>query len=173
MSGTSRGQGTETTSPRVERADELRVAAAGDGRLGGEEADPAVARREDGGMRLRGEDADHGHGELKLEIRERRGRGRVAGGDDELDAAALEVARDLGGEPTDLLEGTGPVREAGAVAEVDEILVRERDEALVQDGQPAHARVEDADRARIHPRDCRKRGQTPRDASAGSTLDPW
>ena len=114
------GDGDDLRS-RVERADELRVAAAGDGRLGGEEADPAVARREDGGMRLRGEDADHGHGELKLEIRERRGRGRVAGGDDELDAAALEVARDLGGEPTDLLEGTGPVREAGAVAEVDEI----------------------------------------------------
>ena len=42
------------------------------------------------------------------------------------------------------------VREPRAVAEVDEILVRERDEALVQDGQAAHAGVEHADRPLVH-----------------------
>jgi hypothetical protein len=36
------------------------------------------------------------------------------------------------------------------VSEIDEILVRHRHEALVQDGQTAHARVEDPDRPRIH-----------------------
>jgi hypothetical protein len=36
------------------------------------------------------------------------------------------------------------------VAEVDEVLVRHGDEALVQDGQAAHARVEHAHRPRIH-----------------------
>jgi hypothetical protein len=36
------------------------------------------------------------------------------------------------------------------VAEVDGVLVRERDEQLVEDGQAAHARVEHADRPPVH-----------------------
>jgi hypothetical protein len=36
----------------------------------------------------------------------------------------------------------------GAVAEVDEILLGERDQALVQDGEPADAGVENRDRLR-------------------------
>src|SRR5207244_1452234 len=42
--------------------------------------------------------------------------------------------------------GALPVRKARGVAEVDEVLVGERDEQLVQDGQPTDARVEHADR---------------------------
>ena len=64
-------------------------------------------------------------------------------------------AGDLGGEAADLVERPRPVRKPRPVPEIDEVLVRERDEALVQDGQPAHARVEDADGSRIHPRDSR------------------
>ena len=138
--------------PRVERVDELRIAAARDGRLGREQPDPAVPRREHRGVRLGGENADDGNCELPLQVGKRRSGRGVAGGDDELDALLLEVAGDLGGEPPDLVERARPVRQPRTVAEVDEVLVRERDEALVQDGETAHARVEDADRPGIHRR---------------------
>jgi hypothetical protein len=36
------------------------------------------------------------------------------------------------------------------VAQVEKVLVRHGDETLVQDGEPAHARVEDPDRPLIH-----------------------
>ena len=151
MSGTSRGHATgDDLGARVERADELRVAAARDRRLGREEPDPPVARREHRGVRLGREDADHGHVEPPLEVGQRGGGRGVARGDDQLHALLLEVAGDLAGEAADLVERPRAVREPRAVAEVHEVLVRKRDEALVQDGEAAHARVEDADRARIH-----------------------
>ena len=46
----------------------------------------------------------------------------------------------------------GPVRAASAVAQVDEVLVRHRDEALVEHGQPTRSRVEDPDRPLVHRR---------------------
>ena len=85
-----------------------------------------------------------------LEIRQRRRGRRVAGDEDQLDALRGEVAGDLACEAADLVERARAVRQARAVAEVDEVLVRHRHQALVEDGQPAHARVEDADRPRIH-----------------------
>jgi hypothetical protein len=103
-------------------------------------------------MRLGREDADDRDGQPALEIGERRGRRRVAGGDDQLHALVLEVGRDLGREPSDLVQRTRPVRESRAVPEVDEVLVRKGDEALVEDGEPAHPRVEHADRALVHAR---------------------
>ena len=57
---------------------------------------------------------------------------------------------DLGREAADLVERPRPVRQPRAVAEVDEVLVRQGDEALVQDGEPAGTGVEHADRAGIH-----------------------
>ena len=42
----------------------------------------------------------------------------------------------------------GSVGEVGVVAEVDEVLSGQRDQALVQHGQPADAGVEDGDRQR-------------------------
>ena len=140
---------------RVERAHEVPVAPARDRRLGGEEPDASVARREDRSMGLGRDDADHGHGELPLEVRERRCGRRVARDEDQLDSLPLEEAPDLEREAADLVERAWPVRQPGAVSEVDEVLVREGDEALVQDGQAAHARVEDADRSRIHRQESR------------------
>ena len=132
--------------------DELRVATTGDGRLGREQADPAVSRGENRGVRLRGKHADDRNRELPLKVRKRCGRRGVARGDDELDALLLEVAGDLGREAADLVERTRTVGEPRAVSEVHEVLVRQRDEALVQDGESAHARVEHADGAGIHRR---------------------
>ena len=54
------------------------------------------------------------------------------------------IGADLAREAADLLERPRPVRQARVVAEVDEVLVRHRHEALVEDGQAADARVEDA-----------------------------
>ena len=151
MSGTSAGQATEADERAgVERLHELLVAAARNRGLRGEQADAPVAGRLDGGVGLRLEDADDRHRQLLLELRERRrGRG-VARGDDELHALALQEARDLAGEAPDLVGRPRPVRKARTVADVHEVLVRERDEALVEDGQPAHAGVEHAERPRIH-----------------------
>ena len=82
--------------------------------------------------------------ELLLQLRQRRrGRG-VARDEDELHVLLLEVGADLAREAADLLERPRPVRQARVVAEVDEVLVRHRHEALVEDGQPSHAGVEDA-----------------------------
>jgi acyl-CoA synthetase (NDP forming) len=106
-------------------------------------------------VRLGSEHADHRYCELPLEVGQGGGRRRVAGRDDELDPLALEVAGDLSREAADLVERPRAVGQPGAVAQVDEVLVRKGDEALVEDGQPAHAGVEDADRALVHPRDCR------------------
>ncbi len=145
----------EQLGARIERADELEVSPTRHRRLGREQADPAIARCEDRGMRLGGEDADHGDGQTALEIRER-GRGRrVARGHDELHALRLEVAGDLAREAADFVERPRAVRESRAVAEVHEVLVRQRDETLVENGQTAHPGVEHADGARIHPRDSR------------------
>ena len=88
----------------VDGRDERRVAAARDGRLGREQPDPPVARRERGRVRLGLEHADDGHGERPLEVGQR-GRGRgVAGDDDELHALSLEEPPDLEREAADLLE---------------------------------------------------------------------
>ena len=57
---------------------------------------------------------------------------------------------DLAREAAHLVERPRPVRQPRMVAEIDEVLVRQGDEALVQDGQPADAGVEHADRPRIH-----------------------
>ena len=159
ISGTSRGHATGTTvDARVERVHERFVAAARDGRLRREQADPAVARRLHGRVRLGRDHADDGDAQLGLELRQG-GRGRrVAGDDDELDALRLEVGADLAREAAHLVERTRPVGQPRAVAEVDEVLVRQRDEALVQHRQAADARVEHADRPLVHARDCREGG---------------
>ena len=136
----------------IERVHEVRVAPACDGGLGREEPYPPVARREHRCVRLGREHADDRDGDLPLEVGQRRGGGGVARGDDQLHALPLEVPRDLGREAPDLVERPRAVRKPGAVTEVDEVLVWKRDEALVQDGQSAHARVEDADGAAIHAR---------------------
>src|SRR5205085_1186665 len=48
-----------------------------------------------------------------------------------------------------------PIGKPCVVAEVDEVLVRHRHEALVQNGEPAHPRVEDAYGSPVHRGDSR------------------
>jgi hypothetical protein len=45
-----------------------------------------------------------------------------------------------------LLRALGAVGEVGVVAEIEEVLRGQRDQALVQDGQPADAGIEHRDR---------------------------
>src|SRR5438105_2093097 len=134
----------------VERVHELVVAPRRDRRLRRHEPDAPIARRLDGRVRLRRDHADDRHAELLLELRERGRGGGVAGDENELHALGLEEAADLEREATDLRERPRPVGQPRVVAEVDEVLVAHRHEALVQDGEPAHPRVEDAHRPRIH-----------------------
>ena len=94
--------------------------------------------------------ADDRNGELLLQLRQGRGGGGVARGDDELHALTLQERADLAGEASHLVQRARPVRKPSVITEVEEILVRKRDEALVEDGQPAHSRVEDAHRPPIH-----------------------
>src|SRR5205823_7478522 len=137
------------------RVDELRVAARSDRRLRGEQSDPPVARRLDGRVRLGRDHADDRDHQPLLELRQRRRGRRVAGCDDQLHPLALEVAGDLTRVAADLVERAGAVGQARKVSEVEEIIVRHRHEALVENGQPPGARVENADRSWIHVRDCR------------------
>ena len=157
----------------VEVVDGLLVASAGDRGLRGEQPDTAVARRLPGGVGLRRHDAEHGQPRLALQGGQRSGRGRVARDHDELHAARLEQPVELAGVAEQLVAGARPVGETARVAEVDEVLVGEPDEAGVEDGQPSHSRVEHADRraARHLPegsRASRRRATAPHDVQATS-----
>src|SRR3989475_176955 len=135
---------------RIECVHELRVAPGAHRALRRQQSDAPVARRLHGRVRFRSDDPDDRNVELLLQLRQRRrGRG-VAGVDDELHALALQVGADLAREPLHFVQRARPVGQTRVVTQVDEILVRHRDEALVQDGQAAHARVEHAHRPRIH-----------------------
>jgi hypothetical protein len=98
------------------------------------------------------------HVELALQVGERRGRRRVARDHQQLDVAGGQVACDLVRVPADHLGRLGAVREARriGVAEVQEVLVGQRHQALVEDGQTAHPGVEHADRPCIHPPESRE-----------------
>jgi len=134
----------------IECVNELRVAPRLDRCLRGQESDPAVPRRLHRRMRFGRDDTDDRNRELGLELRQcSRGR-RVARVDDELDSLPLEICADLACETADLGERPWTVRKARMIAEIDEILVRKRDETLVEDGEAAHSRVEHSYRPRIH-----------------------
>src|SRR6266702_1436801 len=149
ISGTNRGHATGKNSTPASRSP-ISFAYRLAGRLRRQQADPPVASRLHRRVRLRRDHTDDRDDELLLKLRERGRGGRVAGDHDELHVLALEKRADLVREPSHLLERPRPIWQPSMVAEVDEVLVRHRHEALVQDGQPAHARVEDPDRPRIH-----------------------
>ncbi len=151
ISGTSSGQGTAVirTPASSVRTSSL-VATARHGRLRCEQPDSPVPRRLDGRVRLRRDHADDRNGQALLQVRKRRGGGRVARRDDQLHALALEIRRDLAREAADLLRRPWAVGQARAVADIGEVLVRKGDEALVEDGEPSHARVEHPYRPRVH-----------------------
>src|SRR5215211_3002338 len=140
----------EEADAGVERVDELGIPAGGDRRLRRHQADPAVARREHGGVGLGRDHADDRDSELLLQLWERGRRRCVARRDDELDPLRFEEVPELARVAADLRKRARPVRQPRVVAEVDEVLVRHGHEALVQDSEAAHARVEDADRSRVH-----------------------
>jgi hypothetical protein len=94
--------------------------------------------------------ADDGHGQLLLQLRERRRGRRVTGGEDQLHALPLQPAGDLPREAADLGQWAWPIGKSRTVSEVDDVFVRHRHQALVEDGQAAHARVEDPHRPGIH-----------------------
>lgn len=158
----------------VEGAHELRIPAACNRGLGREQADAPVPGSEHRGMRLGCENADDRDTKTTLEVRQGGGRGRVAGGHDQLHAQPFEIAGDLSRKAADLIEWPGTVRKPCAVSEVDEVLVGKRDEALVQNGEPSHPRVENPYRARIHARDCMSgTGSVPPSSTLAAVVKAW
>src|SRR5215207_4026142 len=75
-----------------------------------------------------------------------RRRRRVAGDHQQLRATLEQVAAHLLDVIAQLLGGSRPVGKAAVVTEVDVVLLRQRDEAFVEDGEPSHTRVEHRDR---------------------------
>ena len=101
--------------------------------------------------RLGPHDAEHVDAERRLhhpapQRGQRRGGRRVAGDDEQLRAAREELLGDLQREGLELGPRALAVGEARGVAQVEEVLVGQRDEQLVQDGEAADAGVEDGDR---------------------------
>jgi len=129
----------------VQTADGARVGAAGHGGRGGEHADAAVPRRLHRRPRARHDHAHDGRGEALLQQRQRRRGGRVAGHDDQLDRHGLQKRRELPRIDLELRAGLLAVGEARRVADVGEVLAGQGDQAFVEHGETAHARVEHAD----------------------------
>ena len=127
----------------VECVHERLVAPAGDGRVRREQSHPADPRRERRRMRLGAARRRLGRtGRLDPAARRRsrscRPRPRAPHPPSRADA-------DLEREARDLVERPGAVRQPRVVAKVDDVLVRHRDEQLVDDGEAVDAGVEDAD----------------------------
>ncbi len=153
-SGTKRGQAVWRTSrpgssARIARpyASDATVASVARTAIGprGAARGLARARRGDGRGRSRRDDADHGHGRHLDDRVERERRGRVARDDDGLHAVVQQEPDRAPGVTPYGLGRLRPVREARRVAEVEKPLVREPAGDGVEDGQPADARVEEAD----------------------------
>ena len=138
---------------RIDRAHRFFVGAAGDRGGRGEQPDAAAAR---GGHRSQSpgaDDAEHVDSERRLhhpplQVGQRGSGGRVARDHEQLGAPPHELVGDLRREARELARRALSVGEAPRVTQIQEVLLRKRDEQLVQDRQPAHARVEHADRAR-------------------------
>ena len=129
------------------RRDARRVLAAADGPLGADDADVTGARRAQGRLDPGLDHAEDGHVERlpgELERVERPGRGGVAGDDERLDPAGVQVAGHAARVADDRLGAARAVGDAGGVAEVEQVLVRQGLRDGGEHGQPADAGVEDA-----------------------------
>jgi hypothetical protein len=124
------------------------VGAARDGGRGGEQADASVPGDLRGHARLGLDHAHDGHPIVEVIPQSGQGgRGRgVASHDEQLRPGAEQDVRELEREGVQLVGGAAAVGEAGRVPEVEEVLVRERDEALVEHREAADSGVEHGDR---------------------------
>ena len=127
------------------------VGAAVDGGRGREHPDSTRVGDRGGDLGLgldHGDDVDPAlGGDLAGGVDPRPG-GRVAGDHDQLRAALEQEAGVALDAPSQLLGALRAVGKTGIVAEVDVVLLGQRDQALVQHGQAADAGVEDRDRQR-------------------------
>ena len=130
--------------------DRVEVGVGADGRRRRDHADAPIAGRQRRGHRARPHDAEDRQVVAAAEVTEGDGRRGVAGDDDRLDVAGDELVEGLDREVPDLVVGTDAVRRPEVVAEIDRRFARGAAEDLAEDGQAAHARVEDPDRPRVH-----------------------
>src|SRR5664279_1618047 len=126
---------------------EVRVRADRGGR--GDHAHPARPRGERRGLGPGPDDPQRGDVVPAPVLAERDGGGRVAGDDQRLDVPVDEAIEALDRIAAHLGVGPRPVRGPGVVAEVGQALLGRPSQDLAEDGQAAHAGVEDTDRARV------------------------
>src|SRR5579884_2867817 len=129
-----------------ERAQRLRVRPRGDRRLGGDHADATAPRARHRRPRSGLDDAHDRQVVARAQGVEGHRRHRVARDHEHLHVALDEELRVLERVAGDRLGGLGAVGIAARVAEVDDVLARQRAHDRVHDREPAHARVEDPDR---------------------------
>ena len=138
--------------------------------FGGDHRDAPVARGGDGSSRARLDHPDHRHRRERFCQRgKRHGGGRVAGDHHHLHALGDQEPRRLQRIGLHRLGAFGAVGEAGGVAEIDESLLRQPRSQRAQHREPAHAGVEDPDRARIRQA---RRSRIPRNRDRGSAGRP-
>src|SRR5664279_1033493 len=113
----------------------------------GDHAHPACPRGERRGLGPGPDDPQHGDVVPAPVLAERDGSGRVAGDDQRLDVPVDEAIEALDRIAAHLGIGPRPVWGPGVVAEVGQALLGRPPQDLAEDGQAAHAGVEDTDRA--------------------------
>jgi len=113
--------------------------------------DPAAVGNRGGDLGLRLDHRDHLHPMLRRDFTRHpladRGR-RVAGNHQQLRAALQQHRRNLPDSLPQPLRITRAIGEHRRIAEIDEVLLRQRDQALVQHGEATDAGIEHRDRLR-------------------------
>lgn len=115
------------------------VGFAADGAPCADDADMAVARRRDGSLRPGGDDARDRDVEALVQLWDGKGRSGVAGHDDHLRLLRQQHGADLSRVTLDGGAALSPVRDAGRIADVKDVFLREELAERGCDGQPADA----------------------------------
>ena len=151
---------------RIAPADLGLIGAAVDRAFGRDHRDVLRLRSLDRRLRARLDDADDRQIRVSRAQRPEGGGGcRVAGHDQRADPAPEQCLGALQGIARHGIGTLGAVGQPGRIAEIDEVLRRQRVGQRAQHGETAHARVEHAD-GRIAPDRCGQRHRTRRPARA-------
>ena len=118
--------------------------------LGGDDPDPAVARRPSRAPHGGTDDLDGGHGIPLPGVVENGGGGGVAGDHQHLDAMVDEAVEAFQGKAARLGDRPRTIGRAGGVAEIGDRLGRQLVEDGPGDGEPAIPGIEDPDRCVRH-----------------------
>ena len=133
---------------RVQRSQSPLIRAAADRRAGPDHADVTIASSGNGGARTGQDDAGHRDPESFLQLRQCQGRSSVASHHDRFCIFREENVRDLETVTFDRARTLSAIGNSRRVAQVKNLLVRQKSAQFTHDGEPPNTRVENADRLR-------------------------